>query len=198
MSAKETLEELFQLYEASKVICDDAKKKVIRGDTSFAIRIFPDSPKTKKMLQRRDKQDFIDEHFDTLKRKIAEHYMLNIIATFERMVFARIDNAYGEIKNIVRDEYDKRRSRKDRATPLYHSATAFVKDRDDIRNLSGSRRILENQISQESSEELDKIIAHRNWLSHGKREDVGCDSNLNAEEVYEILIKLIDEIEDNV
>jgi|GEM_PF-6068908 len=35
MSAKETLRELFQLYEASKVICDDAKKKVIRGNNGI-------------------------------------------------------------------------------------------------------------------------------------------------------------------
>ncbi|MDM8548664.1 hypothetical protein QUF72_01250 [Desulfobacterales bacterium HSG2] len=198
MSVKETLEELFQLYGASKVICDGAKEKVMRGDMSFARRIFPDSSKTERTLRSRDKRDFIDEYFDILKQKIAEHYTLNIIAIFERMVFERIDNTYGEIKNIVRDEYDKRRSRRDRPAPLYHSATAFVKGKDDIRNLSGARRILENQISPESSEELDKIIAHRNWLSHGKREDVGCDSNLNTEEVYEILIKILDEIEDNI
>jgi len=198
MSAKETVEEVFQMYESLKEISDDGKEKIRRGNQSFARRIIPLSPKTEKILRSKDKNDFIDDYFDTLNQKIADHSVLDMIATFERIVFTRIVNTYGEIRNIVKDEYDKRRSKKNRPAPLYHSATAFIKNRDDIRSLSGARKILENQISEESFENLDKIIAHRNWLSHGKREDVGSDSKLKIEEVFNILTKIIDEIQEDV
>jgi len=46
-------------------------------------------------------KDLIDDYFDTLNQKIAGNCVSYIIATFERIVFARIDNACGEIKSII-------------------------------------------------------------------------------------------------
>ncbi len=190
MSAKETLETVYQQYASSVKIYDSAKERT-RRDGNFTIRILP-SRKTRKI---KDESHIVDDYFDLLYAEVTELYILDIIATFERIVFQKIDNAYGEIKNIVTTEYDKRHSKKHRPAPLYHSAASFIKDKEDVHSLSGARKILENQITEESSEDLREIIDYRNWLSHGKRRNVGRASTLKIEEIKEILMRIIDEIE---
>ncbi|MDM8552910.1 hypothetical protein QUF72_22715, partial [Desulfobacterales bacterium HSG2] len=73
--------------------------------------------------------------------------------------------------------------------PLYHST--FIKTKDDIHNLSGIRKILESQLSKKLNEELKEITEHRNWLSHGERDDVGKQSSLRIKDIYDILTDII-------
>lgn len=120
---------------------------------------------------------------------------LDLIATFERIMFQKTDNTYGEIRSIVTTEYDRRYSKKHRPAPLYHSAASFIRDREDIHNLSGVRKIPENGMTEGLSESLREIIEYRNRLSHGKRRNVGRASELKIEEIKEILMKIIDETE---
>lgn len=190
MSARETLEKVYQQYTSSVKIYDSAKER-IRRDGNFAIRIIP----ARKGRKIQNESHITDDYFGQLYAEITELYILNIIATFERIVFQKIDNAYGEIRSIVTIEYDKRHSKKHKPAPLYHSAASFIKDKEDVHSLSGARKILENQITEESSEYLREIIEYRNWLSHGKRRNVGRASTLKIDEIKEILMKIIDEIE---
>ncbi len=189
MSAKEILEEVYQKYVSSKKIYNSAKERT-RRDSNFALNIIPPG-KSKKTQD----EHLIDDYFDQLRTEIEELYILNIITTFERMVFNKINNAYGVIKDIVTIEYNKRYSKKNKPVPLYHSAVSFIKDKEDIHNLSGVRKVLEKQISEELLEDLKEIIEYRNWLSHGKRRNIGKASTLNIDEIKEILMKIIDEIE---
>ncbi|MCP4104248.1 MAG: hypothetical protein GY749_01710 [Desulfobacteraceae bacterium] len=190
MSAKETLEETYQKYVSWMKIYESAKERTQR-DKNFAPKVIPPGKSKKTPYEHQ----IIADYFDQLYTEITELYILNIITTFERMVFNKIDNAYGVIKDIVTVEYNKRYSKKDKPAPLYHSAVSFIKVKEDIHNLSGARKVLEKQITEELSEDLKEIIEYRNWLSHGKRRNVGEASILTIEQIKEILMKIIDEIE---
>ena len=72
-------------------------------------------------------------------------------------------------------------------------AISFIKNKEDIRNLRGAGKVLNNQLSSESLNELDEIIQYRNWLSHGKR-DVGQESLLSFEEIKQRFQIVLDEI----
>ncbi len=188
MSAKEKLEEIVQSYDSLKKICNAAKERSKR-DTSFALQII----QSKKAKKIESKENIIDIYFDSLHQKIDEHYVIELIATFEQIIFSRIDNAYGEINSILSTEYAKRQQKR-QAAPLNRCTSSFIKNKEEIRNLGGASKILENQVSKESLDELDEIIKYRNWLSHGKR-DVGKNSFLKFEEINLIFLKIIDEIE---
>lgn len=186
--AKEIIEKIVQSYESLKKICNDARERTKR-DNSFAVQIIP----FQKSKKTEDKEKIIYKYFDSLHEKIAEHYIIELIATFEQVIFKRIDNAYGEINTILSTEYAKRQQKR-QAAPLYRCTNAFIKNKEDIRNLGGASKILENQLSKKSIDELDEIIKYRNWLTHGKRE-VGKNSSLKFEDINRIFLTIIDEIE---
>jgi hypothetical protein len=119
---------------------------------------------------------------------------LNIITTFEKIIFSRIDNAYGEIKKIVSEEY-RRRYLKKQFAPLHHSVNSFIKNKNDFYSLSGAKKVLKNPISEELFQDLTEIIEYRNYLSHGKRQDVGTASTFKIGEIKDILINIIELIE---
>jgi len=43
----------------------------------------------------------IEKHFDKLKTDIKEFYILNIITTFEKIIFKKIQQAHGDIENNI-------------------------------------------------------------------------------------------------
>ncbi|MDM8548521.1 hypothetical protein QUF72_00545 [Desulfobacterales bacterium HSG2] len=187
---KETLKEAIRTYNDLREICSASREAALRSPNSpVAGKIFS----TDKKIRKRDKRDIINEHFDSLQRKITEFCILDIVATFEKSVFRRIGNAYGEIKNVVEDGYEKRLSKRE-PIPFYIASSSFVKDREDIRNLSGVKKLLENKIPEDLFEKLTEIIEHRNWLSHGKRANVGKESGLRIDEMYDALNQIFDRI----
>jgi len=115
MSANDKLKEILESYESLKEICNHAKEKICRnpGD-SFAKKIL-----LIEDIKAKDKKEIIEVYFDSLLQRITEHFILDIIAAFENIVFTRIDNAHGEIKSIATDEYKKRHSKKSKPTPFY-------------------------------------------------------------------------------
>ncbi|MDM8549970.1 hypothetical protein QUF72_07840 [Desulfobacterales bacterium HSG2] len=196
MSAKEILKEIFESYESLKEICDAAENRVKRGDRRFGekLGVIPKSGK-------KEKQKETEAYFDSLCERIEEHYALELISTFEGLVFDRLGDTAGVIRRVVKSGYEKMR-KNHKPTPLYHSASAFIKTREDIRSLSGASNILGKQIkqiSEELHEELEEIIDYRNWLSHGKnygkREGIkepGIKPEI--EDIYNILIRIIEEV----
>ena len=192
MSAKDKLDKIYKQYESLIIICESAKRNVKYGNSSqLDIIVF------KKEKKIRDKNIFIDDYFDSLKIKITELYTLDIIATFEQILFDIIDNTSGEIKSIVKNEYNRRYQKKDKPIRLYKSAASFIKNKEDIHNLSGAKKILENVIKDKLLfEDLKKIIEHRNWLSHGKRFDIGKESTFKINEIHNKLIKMLEIIKE--
>ena len=194
MSAKEILKEIFESYESMKVICDAAESRIKRGDRRFGEKSGV-IPKSKK----KDKEKDTEAHFDSLCERIEEHYALELISTFEGLVFDRFGDTAGVIRKVVKSGYERMR-KNHKPTPLYHSASSFIKNKEDIRSLSGASSILEKQISEELHEELEEIIDYRNWLSHGKnygkREGIK-EPGVKPEikDIYNILIRIVEEAE---
>lgn len=130
----------------------------------------------------RDRKKYIASYFDELQKSVFEYSFLEMVAVFENIVFSKIDNASGEIRQVVKNGYAK--------APFRENAVSFVKNKEDVYNLSGLKKLVEGKISQELSDELSEILEHRNYLAHGKR-GIGKKSTLTIEEVYEILEKVL-------
>ncbi len=189
MTVAEALEDAYQEYIALEAIYDHARERAQSSD-HFARTIIPHAKRGKKTVPKRK---IVNVYFDQLHENLSEQYALHLISIFEKIVFNKIDNAYGLIKNVVRNEYEKTQKHKN-LSPLHRSAVAFIKKKEDIHNLSGARKLLEKQISKESSDNLKIVIEHRNWLSHGKRQDVGQKSTLTVYDIKEVLLKIMNEI----
>jgi len=187
MSAKKTLEDVYKQYTSLNMLRNSAKESVERNaNTKFARAI--NIPV--KRGGNKSKQAAIDKYFDQLYADITELYILKLITTFEKILFDKIDNTHGIFERAVAQKCEKL----EEPISFSKSSGSFIKNPEDIRSLSGTKNILKNQISQELFEDLKKIIDHRNWLLHGKRRTLGKDSNLNIEEIKEILMDIIDEI----
>jgi hypothetical protein len=148
------LKAALETYCDLKEICSAARETALRSPNSpVAGKIFSAG----RTVRKRDKRDIINEHFDSLQQKIEELCVLNIVASFEMAVFRRIGNAYGEIKSIVEDGYNKRLSKRE-PVPFYIASSSFVKDREDIRNLSGVRKLLEIRYRKTSLNSLQRSL----------------------------------------
>lgn len=186
----ERLKEVFEEYEGLKAICDLAKERAKR-DPKFALKIIPLSS---SKPSRKNKSQIIDKYFDNLYKNIESHYVLELITLFEKLLFNKFENTYGIIKNIV-SQAGEQQQKSGSSFPLNRAITLFIKNKEDIYSLAGAKTILKKQIkTKEMYEYFLEIIDHRNWLSHGKRADVGKESLLKIEEIYDILVKIADEL----
>ncbi len=180
-SAKEALDDILHAYNAMKEICNAAKNRIHANQhNDFAKKIIPS-----KFLSKGK----ADTYFDSLEKKVEEHFIMDIVATFERVVFDRIGTACGEIENIVKDECNQR-EKNGAAFPLYESAPNFIKDKEDINNLSG----IKNLLKIPRKKKLEEIINHRNWISHGKRAGVGKSSNSRIQDMHKELTDILNQI----
>lgn len=185
MSARMKMEEIAHSYELLKTICNEAKRR-ISTDNTFAMRIFAVSSSRKI----KNKNEIADKYFDSLYQAIAEQHILQIIATFEGIVFKRLENAAGNIESIVTKQYRKN----GRNMPFNRCVSSFIKGPKDVSNLGGAKKMMKNQIPEHLYDELEEIIDYRNWLSHGKRFDVGKESLLSFDEINKTLLRIIESI----
>ena len=151
MAVRKKLDNIYGLYQSLIQICDAAIERSKR-DWSFTIEVI--SPKAPKKKQNKNK--LIDDHFDTVKSKIEELYILDLITTFEQIMFEKIINTSGEIKKMVKYQFERRlkdynnnNQKKDKSIALVKSAVSFIKNKEDIHNLSGAKKIIENQMKSE-------------------------------------------------
>ncbi len=122
----------------------------------------------------------VKEYFDEkLLQSILDYVFLDIVATFERMFFLKVDNASGEIRQIVKDYYLA-------PAPLSDISRGFIKNKDDISSIAGIEKLLDGKIPQRLSGKLSIIREHRNWIAHGKR-SIGKPSTMTVQEVHDIL-----------
>lgn len=113
-----------------------------------------------------------------------------MITTFENIMFKRIQEARGEIEKIIKKGY-----KKNSTLSFSHSAISFLKTDKDIYSLYGIKVILEKQLTKFNSSllsDLNKIISHRDFLSHGKRFTDKTESTFTITEIKDKLIKIIE------
>lgn len=122
----------------------------------------------------------VKEYFDEeILQSILDYAFLEIVATFEKMFFLKIDNASGEIRRVVKDYYLA-------SAPLSSLSRSFIKDKDDISSIAGIEKLLDGKIPEGLSGKLSAIREHRNWIAHGKR-SIGKSSTMTIQEVHDIL-----------
>ncbi len=118
---------------------------------------------------------------DNLTKIAYENSVVSIVATFERVIFAKYRTTYGSIKKLVSTNAAK---------PLdyFKSKENFINDK--IDKLSGIIYLIESYLPPQLLQQLKVIKDHRNYIAHGKR-DVAPPS---VEMELNIMAKLLDDI----
>src|ERR1035438_3743472 len=86
-------------YLATLEIIVNKEVRQINGNKYYLDKIVPEG--IAKTYSQKDKT--AKEFADNLVRTSYETSVVSIVATFERVVFAKYRTAYGAIKNVVRD-----------------------------------------------------------------------------------------------
>lgn len=176
------LEEIYQRYQSSIEIYNHAQQRV-ESDIRFAGNYNIILKNKGKQKQR------IKDHFDKLKTESKEFYILNMITTFENIMFRKIQQARGEIEKIIKKGY-----KNNNTLSFSHSALSFIKTDKDIYSLYGVKVILEKQLKRIDPplfNDLTEIINHRDFLSHGKRFTDKAESIFTITEIKDKLIKIV-------
>ena len=126
----------------------------------------------------RNRRNDEEEFFDDIKTKIREFCFLDIVSTFEKLMFKKLQNALGNARTIVKNKYP----RKD---PFGICVGSFIKNREDIRYLGGLSHVLEGKLPKDLQTKLGQIIVYRNQLAHGERSGEAIE--LTLDETVEIL-----------
>jgi hypothetical protein len=186
MSEKK-LEEIYQLYLSSIEVYNYAQDRA-KSKYEIAHKFKISSKNQKNQLKA------IQEHFDKLKTDIKEFYILSIITTFEKIIFNKIQQTRGELEKIINKGYGQR-IKNNQKVYFRHSTKSFIKSDTDIFSLGRAIKLLEKQIKDKQLfNDLAKIKEHKDYLSHGKRRNVGKLSKFTIEEIKDKLIEIINSI----
>ena len=177
----EDLRNTFNYLSTLEIIVNKEVRQ-INGNKYYLDKIVPEG--ISRTYSQKDKT--AKEFADNLVRTSYENSVISIVATFERVVFAKYRTAYGTIKNVIRDNATK---------PLdyFKSRENFVKD--NIDRLSGIILLIEGQLSPELLTRLKNIKDHRNYIAHGKRDVAPPATEFTLQDMAKILDEVIDEIE---
>lgn len=121
-------------------------------------------------------------YFNNLRKQVSDNAFVEMVATFERIVFTKIGNATGLTRKIVREHYE-------RGNPFHIAIISFIKSSDEINRLSSLYNILHGRIPNDLSDSFEEIISYRNRVAHGKR--FGEDTHLTLQDVSETLGKIL-------
>jgi len=178
-STNDSLKNVLDKYLCLKRICEKAQERA-SDKTSGAKFIQQIGLPVMGKKVKRQSSIHVKEYFDEeLLQSILDYAFLEIVATFEKMFFLKIDNASGEIRRVVKDHYLA-------SAPLSSLSRSFVKNKDDISSIAGIEKLLDGKISVRLSGKLSAIREHRNWIAHGKR-SVGNSSTMSIQEVHDVL-----------
>ena len=133
-------------------------------------------------IKPKSKQDSLQVKFSELSQFHKENTILKVIAEFERLVFKKINSSSVLIKDAVNTGYAS-------GQPMHTFRISFVKEEEDIFNLSGFNKFLESHLIER--DELKEIIEFRNHLAHGKRLTIGQRSNKTIEQIIEKLDNIL-------
>jgi hypothetical protein len=180
MSNTKELDNAFKRYVFLLSICNNALHRSVadaRGKFISLINLSLLADKSDNL-----KGD-IKKYFDEIQQKIIDLCFLDIVATFEKGIFCSICNAFGLIKKIVKEGYEK-------PSPFHMVSESFVKKEEDIYNLSGVKNLVIQKLPGNMAERLSEILEHRNWLAHGKR--IGKQSTITIDELHKTLKNILE------
>jgi len=174
MLPAKNLDDALKTYRTLVLCCEEAMEAVKRDPGPFSRKF---SLATETTSQRtKDIRNFFKDFFGQKVTPALEQVcFLDVVRTFESMVFELVGDASGNIKRIVNDSA-RAKAGKRITFPFQSSADRFVKIKGedvqnpgDIRYLSDVKDILNGKIPHELYDSLDAIIRYRNWLAHGNR-----------------------------
>jgi hypothetical protein len=152
------LENPINTYNALVEICELAKAMSLKNPDKYVGRFKLPIGAEKSKDVKRD----IKEYFDGLQKQLENTFFLNLVATFESVVFDKVNNASGEMKKTLREEYEDEK-------PFSKFSGEFVKSPDDIRGLGTIREIVSRKLTKKLKDDISGIIKYRDHLAHGER-----------------------------
>ncbi len=135
--------------------------------------------------QKKRKRDFGTRYFKELQDQLFDSMYLEIVATFEGIVSARIGTAVGTARTLIKQHYPDDK-------PFHKSISGFVKQPNQLDNLSGVRNLLERKLPPELGDRLKQIVEYRDHIAHGRR--FGKTTDLSIEEVAATLEDVLNRI----
>jgi len=174
MQPARNLDDTLKIYRALVLCCEETMESVNRAPVPFS-RKFSEATETASQPTK-DLRDFFRDFFDNrVTPRLREICFLDVVRTFEFMVFELVGHASGNIRKIVNDSTSTRHTKKP-GFPFQVCASRFVKVKGedvlnpgDIRALGDVKEILKGKIRQDLYDSLDGIVTYRNWLAHGGR-----------------------------
>jgi hypothetical protein len=126
------------------------------------------------------------EFADSVTKAAYESSVVLLVATFERVIFAKYRTSYGALKNVVRDHSQ-------RPLDYYLSREKFINT--SIDKLAAIIDLFDGHIDAELMNKLKIIKEHRNYIAHGKRDSLPPAVEYSIEEIAKTLDDVILEIE---
>jgi hypothetical protein len=177
-------EDLRDTYNYLSTIENIIQKEVrqVAGNKYYLDKIVPEQ--IAKLYSQKEKTAL--SFADNLTRTSYDNSVITLVATFERVVFAKYKTTYGTIKNLVGKHATK---------PLdyYRTRENFVYG--NIDNIAGIINLIEGHLSKNLLEKLKLIKDHRNYIAHGKRDFTPPAVELKLSEIAKTLDDVIMEIE---
>lgn len=166
---------------------DNILKKEIRmvnGNKSYIDKIVPEN--LVKVYSQ--KGTVASEFVDNLSRTSYEASLITLVASFERIIFAKYKTAYGTIKSYVGEL-------EIRPLDYFRSKERFVNG--SIDKLHAIIDLIEGHVEDQLFQKLKGIKEHRDYIAHGKRFGKPPAFELTIEEIAVVLDNIILEIEKN-
>jgi len=156
--------------------------KLVRGNKSYLDKIVPEEVVREYSQKLSTALDFVDN----LSNTSYESSVIVLVATFEKIVFAKYKTSFGSIKGVVRINAQK---------PLdyYAMREKFVDG--SIDKLHSIIELIKEHIDPELVASLKAIKEQRDYFAHGKRFGLSPSITLTLEQIAMVLDKVIIEIE---
>lgn len=182
MAGSPELQKCLDRYTDLNNSCLYVQERVKADNTGKFFQAVPLTIFGKKTKNRKKDEE---EFFDDIKSKLIEFCFLDIVSTFEKLVFKKLENGLGNARTIVKKKYPPK-------DPFGICAASFIKNKDDIRYLGGLHHLLEGKLQKDLQTKLGEIIERRNQLAHGDRS--GKETQLTLAETVEILEAILDKV----
>lgn len=123
----------------------------------------------------------IEEAFEDLGNLLNHVAIIDMAGAFELVFRTRLGNAVGEIRRVVKEEYE--------SGPFWASREDLVHQIDDFQGLRKISALLSGRMSKETADALSAIRENRNRFAHGT--DIRTPPTITSEEAREALNDVI-------